>query len=322
VSWLRRWIALWDRREDPRPVALVRIFMSAVVLYDWLRIYTLDLVVPLFANSAGGGMGTPMTRKVVPWLYAMFPDGTDAAWVGFSLLVGLTVMLGAGLFTRLSAIALVLVWTQVALGLPASDRGIDMLIRNVIFLLAFSSAGRVWSLDARLRTGSWGGDGKLVTAWPRYLLIIQLIILYFTAGIQKVASSWTPFGGWSALYIAMRDPAFAMGALPWLDDLYPATQILTASTWLWEWMAPLLLLALYFRSTRQRSGRLRAVMNRLSFRSTYLLIGAMFHVGTSLTLQLGIFPWAVLSIYPACFHPDELRGVINKIKANRWNTTT
>ncbi len=242
--------------------------------------------------------------------------------MGFGLVVGLTVMLGLGLLTRLSALALVLVWTQLSLGLPASDRGIDMLIRNVVLLLAFSSAGRVWSLDALIRTGSWRGDGKAVTAWPRYLLIIQLVILYFTAGIQKVASSWTPFGGWSALYIAMRDPAFAMGELAWLDDLYPATQLLTASTWVWEWVAPLLLLALYYRDTRGRSGRLRAVINRMSFRTAYLIIGAMFHIGTSLTLQLGIFPWAVLSLYPACFHPDELRQMINKIKQYRWNTTT
>ncbi len=193
-----------------------------------------------------------------------------------------------------------------------------MLIRNVIFLLAFSSAHRVWSLDARIRTGSWRGDGRPVPAWPRYLLIIQLVILYFTAGVQKVASSWTPFGGFSALYIAMRDPAFAMGPQPWLDTLYPATQLLTASTWLWEWAAPLLLLSLYYRDTRERPGRLRTVLNRLSFRTNYLLIGVVFHVGTALTLQLGIFPWAVISIYPACFHPDELRSVLVRVKQNRW----
>ena len=317
VSRLRWWVALWDRREDPRSLALVRILMSVVVLYDWLRIWSLGLVVPLFAPSAGGGIGMPLARKSVPWLYSAFPEGTTAAWVGFALIVILTVMFGAGLLTRLSAAALVLVWTQLSLGLPASDRGIDMLIRNVIFLLAFSSAGRVWSVDARLRSGSWLGDGALVPAWPRYLLVIQLVILYFTAGVQKVSSAWTPFGGWSALYIAMRDPAFAMGELPWLDALYPVTQLLTASTWAWEWSAPFLLLALYYRDTRRRSGRLRAMMNRLSFRSIYLLVGATFHFGTVLTLQLGIFPWAVLAIYPACFHPNELRRMLNRLRRDR-----
>lgn len=317
VRGLRWWVALWDRREDPRSIALVRILMSMVVLYDWLRIWSLDLVVPLFAPSAGGGIGTPLSRKSIPWLYAALPDGTDAAWVGFTLVVVLTVMLGVGLLTRVSAALLVLLWTQLALGLPASDRGIDMLIRNVIFLLAFSSAGRVWSLDARIRTGSWLGDGAPVPAWPRYLLVIQLVILYFTAGVQKVSSAWTPFGGWSALYIAMRDPAFAMGELAILDALYPITQVLTASTWAWEWSAPLLILALYYRDTRSRTGRLRALMNRLSFRTIYLLIGASFHFGTALTLQLGIFPWAVLSIYPACFHPSELRRMLNRLRRAR-----
>ena len=201
MSRLRWWVALWDRREDPRPVALVRIFMAAVVLVDWFRIWSMDLVVPLFATSAGGGMGMPLARKTVPWLHATFPE--HAAWLGFGTVVVLTITLGLGLLTRTSAMLLVLMWTQLALALPASDRGIDMLIRNVIFLLAFSSAGRVWSLDARIRTGSWRGDGALVPAWPRYLLVMQLVILYFTAGVQKVASSWTPFGGYSALYLSL-----------------------------------------------------------------------------------------------------------------------
>lgn len=317
VRALRWWVALWDRREDPRSMALVRILISAVILYDWLRIWSLGLVAPLFAPSAGGGIGMPLARKSIPWLYDAFPGGTDAAWVGFTLVVVLTVMLGVGLLTRLSAALLVLVWAQLALGLPSSDRGIDMLIRNVIFLLAFSGAGRVWSIDARLRTGSWLGDGGLAPAWPRYLLVLQLVLLYFTAGVQKVSSAWTPFGGWSALYIAMRDPAFAMGELPWLEALYPVTQALTASTWAWEWSAPLLILSLYFRDTRQASGRLRSLMNRLSFRTIYLSIGAIFHLGTVLTLQLGIFPWAVLSIYPACFHPSELRRVLNRLRRAR-----
>ena len=302
----RWWVDLWDRREDPRVLATVRILLASVVLCDWLRILSLDLVVPLMAPLTAGGMGAPMARTTPPWLYTVLPAEPQTAWLLFGAAVVLTVMLGVGLATRAAAVGLVLLWAQLAQCLPAADRGIDMLIRNVIFLLAFSGSHRTWSLDARLRTGSWRGDGQRVPAWPRYLLVVQLVILYFTAGVQKVASSWTPFGDWSALYIAMRDPAFARGPQPWLDALYPLTQALTASTWLWEWAAPLLLLALYFQDSRTRSGRLRALLNRLRFREGYLLIGAIFHIGTALTLELGIFPWAVLSLYPACFHPDEL----------------
>jgi hypothetical protein len=81
--------------------------------------------------------------------------------------------------------------------------------------------------------------------------------------------------------------------------------VLTAVTWVWEWSAPLLLLGFWFRETRLRPGRFRALCNRLNVVGLYLGIGAVFHLGTHAVLELGIFPWAVMSLYPAAVHPDR-----------------
>ena len=158
----------------------------------------------------------------------------------------------------------------------------------------------------------------LVPAWPRYLAILQLVVVYQSAGLQKVSAFWLPGGELSALYYVLNQVSWARWELPGLwVTLYPLTQAATLVTWCFEVGAFLLLLALYFRDTRTRKGRLRAIFNRLSFRTLYLGIGALFHLGTAFSLQLGIFPFAVLAIYPACFHPDELARGLNRLVKRR-----
>jgi vitamin K-dependent gamma-carboxylase len=309
MAMLRWWVALTSRREDPLSQALVRVLLAAVILADWVQIGRLGLVEALFAPESMGGMGRPLHREPASWMYQLLPP-EHVAVLGYGAVIVLTVMVGLGLLTRLSAGALVLVMAQLALALPAADRGIDMLIRNMLVLLVFAHSHRALSLDAWFKSGRLTGDGEEVPAWPRYLVVMQLVILYFTAGMQKVATSWTPLGDFSALYIAMRDPAFAVFSPELLATLFPLTQALTASSVLWEWLAPGLLLALLFRDTRLKGGWLRAAFNRLRFRDAYLLIGLSFHFGTAISLQLGIFPWAVIALYPACFHPDEVRSLL------------
>jgi Vitamin K-dependent gamma-carboxylase len=315
---IRRWIGLWSREEHPRSLALIRLIFGGVVLVDFLRLGQLGLVRSLFAAKEAGGLGDPLSRAELPWLYALLREGEAAAWLGWGICTASALLIALGLGTRLAAAALVLFWAQLALALPPSDRGIDMLMRNVALVLVFADSGATWGLGCRLRHGTWSApEAQRVSSWPRYLLLVQLVIVYFAAGVSKVATSWLPMGGWSALYIAMLDPAFQRVPEGWLRPLYPLTQVGTLSTWLWEWSAPLLLLAMHFRDTRLRPGRLRAWMNRVEFLHLYLLIGATFHLGTHLTLQLGIFPFAVMALYPAAWHPDELRALLARLPLER-----
>ena len=314
---IRWWIALWDRREAPLSMALVRILLGLVVVWDLVLLLRLDLAVALAAPEEAGGISDALKMKAIPLLYAWLPAepwmGTAVIWTCLLAAIAFT----AGFFTRAAGLVLVLVWAQWAMGLPASDRGIDMLVRDVVLLLVFSQSHRTLSVDARLRSGSWLGDGRLVPAWPRYLILLQLVVVYLAAGISKVSSVWTPFGGYTALFLAMNDPAFQRLDPKLIAAVYPLTQLLTATTWLWEWSAPTLLLALHYRLTRDRPGRLRAAMNRVPYVPIWLGIGAIFHFGTHLTLQLGIFPFAMMSLYPSAFHPNALQGAWGRIRRGR-----
>ena len=291
--------------------------MGLVIVWDLGLIGPLGLVDAMFGTVEHGGLSSPHAMGRLPELFQLVDPSATQAHVFYAVLLGSAVLFTVGLGTSLAGLVLLLGWAQWALTLPWADRGIDMLMRNVVLLLVLSGSHKAWSVDARLRTGRWSGDGAEVTAWPRYLLVVQLVIVYFAAGVSKVASSWLPVGDWSALYIAMRDPAFGKLEVATLDLVYPLTQLGTVVSWTWEWASPLLLLAFYFRDTRTRPGRLRAILNRSSFVHVFLFIGAVFHLGTHLALQLGIFPFAMLSLYPACFHPHELKAMLRRTRSLR-----
>lgn len=313
---IRWWVGLWDRREPADSLALVRLLLGALVLWDLSRVASLDLVLPLFAPHDQGGMGNALDRAQVPWLYDLLPATAATTRAAFWTATAAAAALSLGLLTRVATLLLLLLLAQLALVLPAADRGIDMLVRNALLVLLFSRCGAAWSLDALLRTGRLAGDRRPVPSWPRYLLIVQLTVLYGMAGVQKVASSWLPFD-WSALWIAMHDPHFARtdAAWSWSASVYALSRVATAATWLWEWSAPVILLAYWYRDTAGRPGRLRALFNRTHLLAWWLLIGAAFHVGTHLLMRLGIFPFAVLSLYPAFVHPDALARLAGRLRA-------
>jgi hypothetical protein len=195
-----------------------------------------------------------------------------------------------------------LVYAQFAQVLPEADRGIDMLIRNVLCILVFVPAGRAWGVDAWRR-------GRLTAfpAWPRRLLVLQVAAMYFLAGIQKTAVAWWPWGDYSALFVVLQDPAVARYPFEWLRPYYPVTQLASAVTMAFECFACLVPLAYWFRATRTRAGWLRAQFNRLEPVRRWLPLGVLLHLGIAATMRIGIFPWVMLSLYPVFFHPDELR---------------
>ncbi|MEZ4240952.1 MAG: HTTM domain-containing protein [Myxococcota bacterium] len=304
------WVRLLDRREAPDVLALVRIGVAAVLLSDYLTVWRLGLVPALMAGADAGGLAHASGNPWADWI------GADlrGAWLLEAGLVGASAALMVGLGSRAAAVALMLLSTQWAMLLPEGDRAIDMLLRNVLLVLAFSRAGATWSVDARLRTGSWRGDGAPVPAWPRYVLVLQVVVMYFTAGVQKYGQHWWPWGGYSGLYVILHDWSYASHAFGWIrhQPFFLGTQLATAVTMLWQWTYPVVLVH-YFPP--RRPGRFAAAFERWHLHWAWIAVGAFFHVGIAVTMQLGIFPWGMLAVYPAFLHPDELRGLWGRVRA-------
>lgn len=322
---IRRLISFWDEREAPHALAAVRILVALVTLFDLAVIGLEGLPEWLWAPLADGGTSPAADAESGPFVYRLiwgFGIGAVGLW---AILCVSLVCFGAGLFTRTAGFIFVFTYAATAAVNDPADRGIDRAIRIVILILSFSAAGKVWSLDAWRKTrgrapGSsndrFFGDGGAESAWPRYLIFAQLIITYAAAGLSKGSPLWLPWGGYAALYVILRDPVYANADYSFLAEPFPyfVTQVATAFTHGWEILAPVLLLAVYFRRTSERPGRLRALFNRVRYREVYIAFGVIFHLSLAFTMRLGIFPFAMLAFYPALFRPEEVASVVERAR--------
>lgn len=295
MKLFRRWCDLMDERESPARLAMVRIAMSVVLLTDLFWVAQYDLVELLWAPHEAGGISLISTWDAAPLAYSLFGEAAGT-WV-YSAVVISALFFAVGLFTRPACALLLLSYAQLGAMNLSSDRGIDMVFRAILVILFFSRCGQTWSLDAYRRKRSFV-DESAVPVWPRYLIVLQVAWIYFTAGLHKTQSAWWPAGDFSALWRILHDPHFARFDLGDATWFYPLTQLGTLGTMLFELGAPLFLLSLYYRRSAVRSGRVRRLFNRIRFREAWLFLGIAFHLGLAFTMRLGIFPLGMLALYP------------------------
>jgi uncharacterized membrane protein YphA (DoxX/SURF4 family) len=308
----RAWVALWDRREAPTALAMVRIGIALVLLYDYLDLWQLGIVEAMYARPPDG-YATGYTRGLwsVDWLGAG-PDAAFALWL--ASIVSL-VMVVIGALTRVACIVAVLISAQFAFLAPDADRGIDGLLRLVLLIVALSRSHAIWSVDAWVWKKLGRPPPAEVPAWPRYLLFLQLLWVYFSGGHNKTGLEWGPQGGFTALANALSDPHFARFDPGWVGPIYPLTRLATAATMAFELGAPLMIVFTYFAATRDRPGRIRRWCNKLRLRWIWIALGLSFHVGIAITLRLGIFPLGMLAMYPVLFFPDEIARFVTWVRS-------
>ncbi|AKF03886.1 HTTM domain-containing protein [Sandaracinus amylolyticus] len=312
----RAWVALCAEEERATVLAVVRIGVASVLLADLLIAARHGLVDTLWGPSSAGGFGAMDTLEpspVLAWRWLGASLATTRLVYGVAVASALAMVLGV--FSRTSTLVLAMALSQLAAILPQADRGIDAVLRNALFLLACSGCGRALSIDAWREHGRWLPDVR-IPAWPRRLIVVQLLWMYFSAGVHKSQLTWWPPGDFAALYVVLSDPHFASYDFSsWLAHVYPLTQLATAATMAFEIGAPVMGLALWYRRTAHRGGRMRAAFAFLRVREVWLALGIGFHVALIFSLRLGIFPWGMLALYPAFLTPSELDALVARVRA-------
>jgi len=310
----RAWVALLDRREPGTSLALFRIGVGLCVLLTIGSVVHAHLVGVIWVSADHGGGYRSMTDN---WLVQALGGATPAV-IGRLVVASLAggVLLTVGLGGRVVAL-LTLQTTLAVTDVNGQAAGsYDLVLTNALWLLVLADSTATLSVDCRLSTGAWTSERR-VPVWPRYLVIFQLFLMYWTTGLQKVAAEWTPAGGFSALYYILQQPTWQRFDMSWVAWIYPLTQVGTAVTWAWELGAPLLLLAYFWRYTADRPGRLRAWANRVDLRSWYALLGVAFHVLVTIPMNIGPFSAICLACYPCLFTPDEVRRFVGRFRPDR-----
>ncbi len=292
----RAWVALMDRRESPAALALVRIAVAVVLIGDQLWIRHVGLIEPLWARLPHG-----FATGYSGWADVLDVSADGLWWLGFAPLV----LVALGLATRPACLVFAIVSAEQSAIAPNCESAIDQLMRIVFVILALSRCNARWSLDAVIWRRLQRPMPALVPAWPRYLLLLQLVWVYFSAA-QNKSAEWGPLGRFTALGNALLDPHNGRLDPSLIASVYPLTRVATALTLAFEASAALYLLWLYYAATAAEPGRLRTWCNRLRLRWVWLGLGITFELGIAIGLRLGAFPFGMLALYPVLLLPHEV----------------
>lgn len=306
----QRWLELLELREGGEALALFRLATALCVLAALVPLFPSGLVEVLWTDPSDGGY---RAIRNAPWLIELLGGPTaPVVWSVFWATLTASLATALGLGGRVSALLTLQGFLALTRSNPDASSGSDQLIANALWLLVLSSSTATWSLDCRLRSGRWSSNRK-VSAWPRYLVLLQLSVMYFSTGCTKLSAHWTPVGGFSALYYILQQPSWQRFDMQWVASVYPLTQIATAGVWLFELSSPLLLVVLYLRATARRGGRLRQTARTWKLRGAFALVGMSMHVTIFVLMRVGPFSWISLAFYTCVFDPDELRRVLQRL---------
>jgi hypothetical protein len=282
-AW-ERWVALWDRREPATALALVRICASVVLLADYLWVAKLGMVHAMWSPPPIG--------------YA-----TSDAVIWYGIVVGALACAAIGAATPVACVVFAYASARLSWAAPDGESGSDVLMRIVFPILALSRCNAKWSVDAWVMRRIGRPFADEVPAWPRYLLMLQLVWVYFSGGQNKSSSAWGPLGGFTALANALLEPAAGRLSEGFVVALYPVWRVATALTMVFELGAPLYLLA-YARNWRR-------------VRWVWIGLGVMFELGIAIGLKLASFPYAMLALFPVLLRPEEFQRLNTRAPANR-----
>ncbi|MBX3438578.1 MAG: HTTM domain-containing protein [Planctomycetaceae bacterium] len=285
-----RWNAFFFAEEVPYGMALVRITLPLVLLIDVLprwwfarELFSIDgAPAPLWVNYGNAPLIPELSGATAVALYTLLIACLLTACVGWMTRTSLAVacVLYAG-FGLLDAVGTLTKYTVIA--------------SHVLFLLAFSQCGAIWSVDAWLRRQN--NNPRVGTSsapkspvWPTRLLQLLIGLIYLGAAFTKMH---TPayFSGDQLAFWMLADMNFHNRVGQYLSMYPPFLTVTAYLTIVWEVLFVYLIWSPLWRLPA-------------------LALGVVFHIMTYFTLGLTIFPLVYLAAYLAFLQPAEVERLL------------
>jgi HTTM domain len=291
VSALRaasdRWRDFWFERVPPHTYALFCMALGLAGIVTVIGAWD-----PMFwsvtglAPLPGGGLG------IRQWLVDHdlgLAAGLGLRWL---LLVGF-VLLAAGVWSTATALVMFVLTSGMLWWNWYPFSGAQHLLHNLTIYLVFVDSGQVWSWDAWwARRRHMERPIQPEPMWPLRLLRYQVAMMYFAAGLWKLANPEWRAG--TALHYVLNNNVFQRvpGEVP--SELFPVTVLLTYITVGWELLFPFML---WFGATRWLA----------------LGLGVALHLGMWSTMEVGAFTPTVLAAYVAFLDPHRTEQLVSRI---------
>ncbi len=221
------WNAFFHASEPAYSIALFRILLGGLLLANGL-LFRRDARLWVGPSGVLGDDHYRMLFGRSPFTLFRYLPKADA-WVdvvlGAHLVAALSVTAGA--MTRSSAVVAWLTLASLHHRNPLVTYGADDVMRIMTFLLVFSRAGEVLSID-RWWEGRTGQTIVPATAWCTRLMQLQVSIVYFQAFLCKF-SGCTWLDG-TAVYYAVEVPKYRRAHLPSIARNMTGARVLTWGT--------------------------------------------------------------------------------------------
>jgi hypothetical protein len=300
-----RWASYLSGTENGRSQAYFRMAVGACLVWLFGSAWIDGALEPIWTGLKHGGYRQLQQPPLIRILGGATPENIHAI-ATMGIISGAALV--AGVFPRFFALAGMLLAKSAGQLNSHAFGGYDDLLANALWLLVFSGSAATLSFQCRWRTGRWTSEQR-IRSWPRYLAVLQLLVMYSSAGIHKVSVHWLPFGDLDAIWYILQDPGWARSAMAPPAWLALPLKLATLASWLFEVLAPLLLLAIRAESTPGEAGRLGCWMNRLQYRKLFIVFGLLLHSGIILFLSVEPFSLCVLAYYPCLRLNGRPKGV-------------
>lgn len=199
----------------------------------------------------------------------------------FALMGLMGVLITIGYRYRFAALTFAIMWTGVYLMQKTSYNNHYYLLMLLAFIMALLPANRSFSLDARLNPAI---RSDAMYNYIRWIIILQLFIVYTYASIAKLYGDWLDFTIIELLMRGKKD-YFLIGELlqeKWVHQIIGIFGIL---------FDLLIVPALLWKPTR-----------KVAF-----VLSIFFHLFNSYVFRIGIFPYLSLAFCVFFFEPKTIR---------------
>jgi hypothetical protein len=284
MNTINRYIDKLFSPKDITSLVVFRIAFGAIMLWEVVR-YVNQGRIQRYYIDAKFTFTYDFFEWVKPW------EG-NGMFIHFYVLGILSVFMMVGLFYRVTAFLIFLLFTYIFLLEEANYLNHFYLVSLISFLMIFVPAHKKFSVDAKI----WKKlKSDTIPAWPYYLLQLQMGVVYFFGGIAKLNADWMLRAEPMQHWLHRRTDYPIIGQYfdePWM------TYVMSWSGAFIDLFAAFLLLS---RKTRP----------------FMFLILVCFHFMNDRLFSIGIFPWFGIMATTVFFPSDYVKGMIETGKSQK-----